>query len=129
MLEEHGKPGASDEPDVSATPDAALDALLLHSGTPVHGADGTRLGTLSRDGFQDGHLFMRRVIGGPEIALPEAAIVRHDATGVFTDITWPELDAVSSPPPPGSEMGLLDAFAAGAEAAHANRFDDTDIPE
>ncbi|HEX8036509.1 MAG TPA: hypothetical protein VF510_21810, partial [Ktedonobacterales bacterium] len=89
----------------------------------------TRLGTLSRDGFQDGRLFMRRVIGGPEIALPEATIVRHDATGVYTDITWRELDAVSSPPPPGSEMGLLDAFATGAEAAHANRFDETDIPE
>ncbi|MGZ3600292.1 MAG: hypothetical protein ACXWQR_08740 [Ktedonobacterales bacterium] len=128
MLEEHGEPGASDEPDVSATPDAALDALLLHSGTPVHGADGTRLGTLSRDGFQDGRLFMHRVIGGPEIALPEAAIVRHDATGVYTAITWRELDAVSSPPP-GSEMGMLDAFATGAEAAHANRFDETDIPE
>src|SRR5258707_58669 len=108
MLEEHGKPGASDEPDVSAPPDAALDSLLLHSGPRVHGADGTRLGTrlgtLSRGGFQDGRLFMRRVIGGPEIALPEAAIVRHDATGVYTGITWRDLDAVSFPPPAGSEM-------------------------
>lgn len=128
MLEDHGMPGASGEPNASATPDPALDALLLHSGTPVHGADGMRLGTLSRDGFQDGRLFMRRVIGGPEIAVSESAIVRHDATGVYTDITWRELDAISSSPPPGSEMGLLDAFATGAEAAHANRFDENDIP-
>jgi hypothetical protein len=129
MSDEHGMPGASDALDASAVPDATLDVLLLRSSTPVYGADGSRLGELSRDGFQDGRLFMRRVIGGPEIALPEDTIMRHDATGVYTDLSWRDLDALMPPPPPGSEMGLLDAFATGAEAAHADRFDDDDVPE
>ncbi len=99
----------------------------LLTGTPVYGADGTRLGQLSRDGFQDGYLIMRRVFGSQEIALPEESILRQDATGVHTDLTWRDLDTLLSPPPPGSEMGLIDAFARGPEAA-ADRFDD-DMPE
>jgi hypothetical protein len=106
----------------AATPDMAPEALRLLSGTPVYGRDGTRLGMLSRDGYQDGSLVMRPEIGGREIALPESRIVRRDATGVHTDLTWRELDAVL-PPPPGSEMGLRDAFATATDV-HANRFED-----
>lgn len=129
MVDDHGKPGEADEPQAAVTEDPALAALRLLRGTPVYGRDGTRLGELSRDGFVDGYLVLRRVMGGPEIQLPESVIVRHDATGVHTDLTWRELEALLPPPPPGSEMGLLDAFATGAEAAHANRFDEDDVPE
>jgi hypothetical protein len=129
MVDDHGKPGEADEPQAAVTEDPALAALRLLRGTPVYGSDGTRLGELSRDGFVDGYLVMRRVMGDPEIQLPESVIVRHDATGVHTDLSWRELEALLPPPPPGSEMGLLDAFATGAEAAHANRFDEDDVPE
>jgi hypothetical protein len=129
MVDDHGKPGEADEPQAAVTEDPALAALRLLRGTPVYGSDGTRLGELSRDGFVDGYLVMRRVMGDPEIQLPESVIVRHDATGVHTDLSWRELEALLPPPPPGSEMGLLDAFATGAEAAHANRFDEDDEPE
>jgi hypothetical protein len=129
MVDDHGKPGEADEPQAAVTEDPALAALRLLRGTPVYGSDGTRLGELSRDGFVDGYLVMRRVTGDPEIQLPESVIVRHDATGVHTDLSWRELEALLPPPPPGSEMGLLDAFATGAEAAHANRFDEDDEPE
>ena len=129
MVDDHGKPGEADEPQAAVTEDPALAALRLLRGTPVYGRDGTRLGELSRDGFVDGYLVMRRVMGDPEIQLPESVIVRHDATGVHTDLSWHELETLLPPPPPGSEMGLLDAFATGAEAAHANRFDEDDEPE
>jgi len=129
MVDDHGKPGEADEPQAAVTEDPTLAALRLLRGTPVYGSDGTRLGELSRDGFVDGYLVMRRVTGDPEIQLPESVIVRHDATGVHTDLSWRELEALLPPPPPGSEMGLLDAFATGAEAAHANRFDEDDEPE
>lgn len=129
MVDDHGKPGEADEPQAAVTEDPALAALRLLRGTPVYGSDGTRLGELSRDGFVDGCLVMRRVMGDPEIQLPESVIVRHDATGVHTDLSWRELEALLPPPPPGSELGLLDAFATGAEAAHANRFDEDDEPE
>jgi len=129
MVDDHGKPGETDEPQAAVTEDPALAALRLLRGTPVYGSDGTRLGELSRDGFVDGYLVMRRVMGGPEIQLPESVIVRHDATGVHTDLSWRELEALLPPPLPGSELGLLDAFATGAEAAHANRFDEDDEPE
>jgi hypothetical protein len=129
MVDDHGKPGEAGEPRATVPADAALAALRLLRGTPVYGRDGTRLGELSRDGFEDGYLVMRREVGGPEVQLPESVIVRHDATGVHTDLSWRELEALLPPPPPGSEMGLLDAFATGAEAAHANRFDEDDVPE
>jgi hypothetical protein len=129
MVDDHGKPGEADESQAAVTEDPALAALRLLRGTPVYGSDGTRLGELSRDGFVDGYLVMRRVTGDPEIQLPESVIVRHDATGVHSDLSWRELEALLPPPPPGSEMGLLDAFATGAEAAHANRFDEDDEPE
>jgi hypothetical protein len=129
MVDDHGKPGEADEPQAAVTEDPALAALRLLRGTPVYGSDGTRLGELSRDGFVDGYLVMWRVMGGPEIQLPESVIVRHDATGVHADLSWHELEALLPSPPPGSEMGLLDAFATGAEAAHANRFDEDDEPE
>jgi hypothetical protein len=129
MVDDHGKPGEADEPQAAVTEDPALAALRLLRGTPVYGSDDTRLGELSRDGFVDGYLVMRRVTGDPEIQLPESVIVRHDATGVHSDLSWRELEALLPPPPPGSEMGLLDAFATGAEAAHANRFDEDDEPE
>jgi hypothetical protein len=129
MVDDHGKPGEADEPQSAVTEDPALAALRLVRGTPVYGRDGTRLGELSQDGLVDGHLVMRPVMGGPEIQLPESVIVRHDATGVHTDLSWRELEALLPPPTPGSEMGLLDAFATGAEAAHANRFDEDDVPE
>ena len=129
MVDDHGKPGKADEPQAAVTEDPALAALRLLRGTPVYGRDGTRLGELSRDGFVDGYLVMRRVMGDPEIQLPESVIVHHDATGVHADLSWRELETLLPPPPPGSEMGLLDAFATGAEAAHANRFDEDDVPE
>jgi hypothetical protein len=129
MVDDHEKPGEADEPQAAVTEDPALAALRLLRGTPVYGSDGTRLGELSRDGFVDGYLVMRRVMEGPEIQLPESVIVRHDATGVHTDLSWRELEALLPPPLPGSELGLLDAFATGAEAAHANRFDEDDEPE
>jgi hypothetical protein len=129
MVDDHGKPGEADEPQAAVTEDPALAALRLLRGTPVYGSDGTRLGELSRDGFVDGYLVMRRVMEGPEIQLPESVIVRHDTTGVHTDLIWRELEALLPPPLPGSELGLLDAFATGAEAAHANRFDEDDEPE
>ncbi len=129
MVDDHGKPGEADEPQAAVTEDTALAALRLLRGTPVYGSDGTRLGELSRDGFVDGYLVMRRVMGDQEIQLPESVIVRHDATGVHADLSWRELEALLPSPPPGSEMGLLDAFATGAEAAHANRFDEDDEPE
>src|SRR5215813_4879988 len=106
---------------------AALNALRLLHGTPVFGRDGTRLGALSRDGDQGGRLVMRCEIGVEEIAIPEDAVIHHDAHGVYTSLTWRDLDALVPPSPPGSEAGLLDAFATGAESAHANRFPD-DVP-
>jgi hypothetical protein len=129
MVDDHGKLGEADEPQAGVTEDPALAALRLLRGTPVYGRDGTRLGELSQDGFVDGYLVMRRVMGGPELQLPESVIVRHDGTGVHTDLSWRELEALLPPPTPGSEMGLLDAFATSAEAAHANRFDEDDVPE
>ena len=94
------------------------------SGTPVYGRDSTRLGELTRSGEQDGHLVMRRITGDPEIALPLSVVLHDDTAGVYTTLAWRDLDALMPPPPPGSQMGLLDAFAAGAEAAHANHFSD-----
>jgi hypothetical protein len=118
--------GESHRPETTDTTDAALAALRLLRGTAVFGRDGTRLGMLSRDGFQDGHLVMRRVIGGPEIALPESAMTSRDATGVYTDLTWRDLDALA-PRHPGTEEGLRDAFATASEV-HANKFDEDDVP-
>lgn len=106
----------------ATTPDSAPEALRLLSGTPVYGRDGTRLGMLSRDGYQDGYLVLRPEIGGGEYALPESSIVRRDATGVHTALTWRDLDAVL-PSPPGSEVGLRDAFATATDV-HANHFED-----
>jgi hypothetical protein len=136
MPEKHSSPGAPDEAptapdrdeDADITSGVTPDVPRLLSGTPVFGRDGTRLGELTRDGEQDGHLVMHRMMGGPEIALPLSDVLHYDAAGVYTDLTWRDLDAKLPPPPPGSEMGLLDAFATGAEAAHANRFPD-DEPE
>src|SRR5258708_35520622 len=117
MVDDHGKPGEADEPQAAVTEDPALAALRLLRGTPVYGSDGTRLGELSRDGFVDGYLVMRRVTGDPEIQLPESVIVRHDATGVPTDLSWREREALLPPPLPGSGLGPLCAVAAGAEEA------------
>jgi len=128
MSAEDNIPDASALPRPTGTADPAQRALRLARGTPVFGRDGTRLGELSRDGEQDGRVMMRREMGGDEITLPLDAIVSRDATGVYTLLSWRDLDAVLPPPPPGSEMGLLDALATGAEAAHADRFADDDLP-
>lgn len=74
-----------------------LAALRLAQGTQVLGRDGTRLGLLSRDGIQNGYLIMRRMYGSPELALPESVVILRDATGVYIDLTWRDLDALTPP--------------------------------
>lgn len=123
----HDESGASDDPHQPETPDrsdAESAAPRLLRGTPVFGRDDTRLGELTRDGDEDGVLVMHRITGGPEVTLPADVIARIDPAGVYTNLSWSDLDALLPPPAPGSEMGLLESFATGAEAAHADHFED-----
>ena len=109
------------------TTDRALAAERMLAGTPVYGRDDERLGMISRDGMHDGRLIIRPGLMEDEIAIPASAIVRRDATGVYTSLSWRDLAAVLPPSRPGSEQGMLEAFSGGAEAAHADRFPE-DLP-
>jgi hypothetical protein len=93
-------------------------------GMPVFGRDGTRLGELTRDGDEGGVMVMRRDLDEPELTLPDGVVTSIEAAGIYTRLTWSDLDALLPPPAPGSSEGLRDAFGTGAEAAHANRFED-----
>jgi hypothetical protein len=107
--------------------EAALAAERMLAGTPVYGHDDERLGEISRDGIHDERLIIRPGLTGDEIAIPASAIVRRDATGVYTSLSRADLAALLPPVRPGSERGMLDALSGGAEAAHANRFPE-DVP-
>ncbi len=124
MHDENGIRGDPNEREVPGMSDIEAAVPRLLRGTPVYGKDGTRLGELTRDVGEDGRLIMHRVMGGPETALPEDVVTGIETAGVYTNLTWTDLDALLPSPPPGSEMGLLESFATGAEAAHANRFED-----
>lgn len=124
MDNQHRDRDNANEREMSVTADAESAAPRLLRGMPVFGRDGTRLGELTRDGDEGGVLVMHRIMGGPEIPLPEDVVTGIEPEGVYTNLTWNDLDALLPPPPPGSEMGLLESFATGAEAAHANRFED-----
>ncbi len=106
---------------------AALAAERMLAGTPVYGRDDERLGEISRDGMRDERLIIRPGLTESEIAIPASAIVRRDATGVYTSLSQADLAAVLPPIRPGSERGMLDALSGGAEAAHANKFP-ADLP-
>jgi hypothetical protein len=99
------------------------EAPRLLRGMPVFGRDGTRLGELTRDGDEGGVVVLRRDRDEPELTLPEGVVTSIEAAGIYTNLTWSDLDALLPPSPPGSEEGLRDAFGTGAEAAHANRFE------
>lgn len=104
------------------TTERAHAAERMLAGTPVYGRDDERLGEISQDGMRDNRLMIRPGLMADEIAIPASAIVRHDATGVYTSLSWADLAAVLPPIRPGSEQGMLDAFSGGAEAAHADKF-------
>lgn len=109
------------------TAEAALAAERMLAGTPVYGRDDERLGEISRDGMHDDRLIIRPGLTESEIAIPASAIVRRDATGVYTSLSQADLAAVLPPIRPGTERGMLDAFSGGAEAAHADKFP-ADLP-
>ncbi len=77
---------------------------------------------MSREGIQSGYLILRHLYGSPELVLPESVVFLRDATGVYIDLAWRDLDALTTPRP-GTAEGLLDAFAT-ATSAHADRFED-----
>lgn len=117
----------ADQAGAGGMAEAALAAERMLAGTPVYGRDDERLGEISRDGMRDDRLMIRPGLMESEIAIPASAIVRRDATGVYTSLSQADLAAVLPPIRPGTERGMLDALSGGAEAAHADKFP-ADLP-
>ncbi|HST88356.1 MAG TPA: hypothetical protein VLJ14_08265 [Ktedonobacterales bacterium] len=117
----------ADQAGAGGAAEAALAAERMLAGTPVYGRDDERLGEISRDGMRDERLMIHPALTESEIAIPASAIVRRDATGVYTSLSQADLAAVLPPIRPGTERGMLDALSGGAEAAHADKFP-ADLP-
>src|SRR5690348_15865884 len=107
--------------------DLTLAAERALAGTPVYGLDDDRLGKISRDGMHDGRLLIPHVMLKDELSIAASTVVHRDATGVYTSLSWRDLEAMLPSSRPGSEQCMLDAFSGGAHAAHADRFP-VDLP-